>query len=293
MSEDPNAIREGIAETRERMSNTLGEIGERLNPQVLKENVKESIREATIGRMNTMARQAADTVGRATDDVSQGIRENPIPVAMVAVGLGWMIWNARAARQHATYPAYRPGSLGYGNSYGTDASYGAGYESGYSAYGSTVGNEGGSFADRVGDEASQVTARARDKAHELGDEASRKARLLADRARDAADTVRHRAQDAAHSVAESTRRGAETVEQTYDRNPLAMGALALAVGLAAGLAAPVTDREVRWMGDARDELVDRVKDAADEAREKVERVASHVADEAKVAAQDEGLISPA
>lgn len=177
MSENPSAIRADIADTRERLSNTIEEIGERLNPQTLKENVKDSIREATIGRVSTMARQAADTVSRTTTGITDSIRENPIPVAMIAMGIGWLVWNSRAGREN--------GRL---------------------------------------------------------EEPRRTDEVMAD--------IGHPTADLYGSAVDVTRRGARRVEDSYHENPLAMGAVAMAVGLAAGVAAPVSDREVRWMGDA-------------------------------------------
>src|SRR6476620_9356347 len=96
---DPDAIRAGINETRERLSDTLSELGERLNPQLVKEQVtervKEGIRDATIGRIEQMARGAADTVTTARTSMVDTIRDNPVPAAMVAVGLGWLLFNGR------------------------------------------------------------------------------------------------------------------------------------------------------------------------------------------------------
>lgn len=281
MAEDPNAIRADIADTRERLSNTIEEIGERLNPQTLKENVKDSIREATIGRVSTMARQAADSVSRTTSGVTATVRENPIPVAMVAIGIGWMVWNARANRGNGQY---RGMDVGYGPDYGTN------YDRSDEGFGATLGGEAQHYgADLDDTRSSGRTGRVKERARHIGDMTKHKAGEFADRARNAAGSAKERAQDMYGSAADATRRGAMRVEDTYHENPLAMGAVAMAIGLAAGLAAPVTDREVQWMGDSRDQFVDRVKDIAEETREKAEHVASRVAQEAKTAAREEGL----
>jgi ElaB/YqjD/DUF883 family membrane-anchored ribosome-binding protein len=303
MADDPNAIRADIADTRERLSHTIEEIGERLNPQAIKENVKDTIREATLGRMSTMARQAADTVSRTTSGVGAAVRDNPMPMALVAVGIGWMIWNARSSR--TTRYSSRGADLGYGPEYGpeygvgygtTSTRYGAGsasdydrYDSSDEGYGATLGAEA-SYTDRSGSDEG-VSGRARRKARQLGDAAQERAGMVADRARGVAGTARARAQQFYGSAQDVTRRGAMRVEDSFHENPLAVGAVAMAIGLAAGLAAPVTDREVRLMGDARDQVVDRVKDFADEAREKAGHVVSRVKEEARTAARDEGLLT--
>ena len=56
-------------------------------------------------------------------------------------------------------------------------------------------------------------------------------------------------------------------------NPLAVGALALALGTAIGLAVPETQREHRLMGDMRDNLLDQASSKASETFQKVQQVA--------------------
>lgn len=275
-------IRAEISETRERMSQTLDELGERLNPQTLKENVKDSIREATIGRVSHMAQNAAERVSRTTSGVTDSIRDNPIPAAMVAIGLGWMFFNNRSSsnedrsrqfRRQRGFNEYRATGGLYADAYGT-----SGYEGRSGRY--DAGQDEHGAVDRV-----------KDRAHDLSDSARERAGELAHQARETADAVKHKAQDLAGSVANSTRRSAGRVEDAFYENPLALGAMSLAIGLAAGFAAPVTDREVRLMGDARDEVVDHIKDVAEDAKEKAQHVASRVMEEGKTAAREEGLTS--
>lgn len=203
MTDDPNVIRENIAETRERLSSTIEEIGGRLNPQTLTNNVKDTIRDATIGRVRTMARSAAHSVGRTTSGVADTIRENPIPAALVAFGLGWMIWNARASQGRS---AHRRDELEteVARELGRDIGYGEEYGAAYAGgYGQAYGQQPG-----------------------------------------AAERVKQAASRAAGTVKDTTRKQTRRVEDAFDENPLMVGAVALAAGLAAGLAVPVSDREV-------------------------------------------------
>ena len=48
------------------------------------------------------------------------------------------------------------------------------------------------------------------------------------------------------------------MEETFDQNPMVLGAVAAAVGLAIGMTLPATEREARLMGGRRDELIDKV-----------------------------------
>ena len=286
--EDTTVIRAEIIETRERMGDTLDEIGERLNPHVIKdqvtERVKDGVREATIGRMEHMADSAREKVSQTGSTIGDTIRDNPVPAAMMAVGLGWLLWNGRkeSSEQHETRRRYATG--GRTDAYGlyADGYTGNAYVGG-SPYGrASYGTASARGMHAGGSEEESMADRTRERAGELGERAREGASHLADRAHDAADSVTHRAHDMADSVARQTRRGAGRVEDMFYDNPLALGAVTMAVGVAVGMSAPVTDREVQLMGDAREQVVDRVKDLAHEAGDR----AQHVADVAKDAAKD-------
>ena len=62
-----------------------------------------------------------------------------------------------------------------------------------------------------------------------------------------------------------------------DRNPLLLGAAALIAGAAVGLSIPETESENQFMGEAREQLVERAQEAAHQAVEKVKDVAGEAA----------------
>lgn len=279
--EDPVEIREDIRATRERMSDTIEEIGERLNPHHITEKVKDNLRDATIGKVEHMARNAADAVTETRHTLIDTIRENSLPAALVGIGLGWLFVNGRArrssggaGRQFDDRSQYRYGgrsqyALGddptaryayEGSAYGSEVGYGREYGSGYRS-----------------EEEEGALGRVRGKAGEIGGEVKHTASELAERAQQAAEEARERASEVASTVAERTRERVTRVEDRYYESPLAVGAATLALGLAAGMALPVSDREVRFMGDARDRVVDRVRGAARETTDKVQDVATRVA----------------
>src|SRR5688572_28778585 len=89
--EDPVALRADIDRTRRRISEDLDELGQRLNPQNVKAQIKDGVREATIGRVENMARQAGD-------GLMQTIKDNPLPAAMAGIGLAWLFMNRSGAQ---------------------------------------------------------------------------------------------------------------------------------------------------------------------------------------------------
>ena len=87
---------------------------------------------------------------------------------------------------------------------------------------------------------------------------------------------------------QTTRRAQNSVDRVFREYPLALGAAAGIVGAAVGMTLPETDVENEWMGDARDTVVERARDMASNAAERVEaaadqvkNVASHAADATK------------
>jgi hypothetical protein len=215
-SNDPRAIRAEIHETRERISQDLDEIGERLNPWYVKEDIKEGIREATIGRVEEMARQVTDRF----DDVSHGltgaIRENPIPAAMAGIGLALLFMNRKGSAVN-------------------QARRGASY--------SLQSEDSSESQPRLDDVVETVRETARE---------------AAERAREAAE----RAQNVV-----SRRADTRTLANLFYDSPLAIAAGVAAVGLAVGMAAPVSRTERQLMGRTDTQLAGTTDQTSRDARE--------------------------
>jgi hypothetical protein len=267
---DPEEIRAEIRETRERMGDNLEQLGERLSPGHLKDQVKQGIRDATIGKVENMAQSAADqmdearqSIGEARRTITDTLRENPIPAAMAGIGLGWLVYNARQQGS--------PRSSRFSRSYGRRYGYGGtAYDTErMGATGQRYGEPGGIDLTRSG------------------------SAEMSENEQGTAGEVAGRAQDMAHNVADQTRRQAKRAGDQFNENPLAMGAAAVALGMAAGLAIPETRKESEFMGDARDRVAGKVREAASATKDKVEKVVDRVADQAqttaKTSAREEGL----
>ena len=95
------AIRVEIEKTRERLGETVEALGAQLNPTNLKRRVKESVREATIGKVQDMATNTKERIAETSRGLAQTIRENPLPAAMAAAGIGWLLLSRREQRPTA------------------------------------------------------------------------------------------------------------------------------------------------------------------------------------------------
>lgn len=242
-----------IRQTQERLGDTIEEIGERFNPRRLKEEVKHDIRDATIGRMENMAQQTADMMVGAQRTVSAMMRENPIPVAMVGIGLGWLIWSGA---QRTSSAASKQSGTNNGRSY--DA----------------TGSARGAFAS------------AKEKAGDMVDTLKAKGSELAEGTQETLGRVETSAHDVAEFVADESRVQARKVQGLYQDSPLIMGAAIFALGLAGGLALPATRKEAELIGETRDNFVDKARDVAEDTKSKVQEVAGRVMHDAQAAASD-------
>ncbi len=299
--EGTEEIREEIEETRASLAETIDALAQRLSPDNLKEQAreqvaeqvqvaKEAVREATIGRAEDMAYSAAETVNQVRYSIMDTIRANPIPAAMAGIGLGWLYMNRRSGtpRYQTAYP--------YGGDYvrGVPRYQGQRAYQGSSTAGGTFDRaqeRAGHLAGQVQETAGTVASRVQDTAGNVASQIQDTAGTVVDRVQDTAGAVVDRVQDTAGQLVDQAQYQSQRLEVRFQellyRRPLAVGAMTLALGTAVGLAVPETRQEHALMGETRDHLIEQAQAAATNTMEKVQRVASEVADEARSTAKEE------
>jgi ElaB/YqjD/DUF883 family membrane-anchored ribosome-binding protein len=244
-------IRHEIEHTREEMSETIDAIGEKLRPRNIVAGATDRLKNATTERVRDMTNRAGEAAGGAmiqTRDAAggliDGIRQNPIPAAMIAIGAGWLLMNraqsGSAGRRRLRRSEYPDDYTGYAQPANLYRSPGI---------------------------------RASSEIYEI-DDAPTSESSVAESAERAAGRAREYASEATTAVRRTGWRAQRGLERMTNENPLLIGAGALVFGAAVGLAIPESERENEWLGEARDTVVGRAQDMARSAASRVQDAAS-------------------
>jgi ElaB/YqjD/DUF883 family membrane-anchored ribosome-binding protein len=268
----PEEIESDIERTRADFSSTIDAIQQKLTP-------REMMDQAVDYALST-------TPGAFGANLVNSIRDNPIPVALIGLGVAWLMaagrrpsegeirGRHRAVRRTVFYPDVN------------DTYDGA------SDYGST--SEG--MLHRATSKASETAHDLKEKVSAVGQRISDSASEMTGRLHQASHSARSRLQESAEGAqARASEFGEQSRTQYYrakdrvghmiDEQPLFVGGLGVALGAALGAALPTTRRENELLGSTRDDLVGRVKETAREQAETLKQSAQRVAQVAKEEAE--------
>lgn len=259
-------IQADIERTRSDLDRTLAAIERRLEPGQLMEDGLHYLR-------NNGATEYVANLGTAA-------KADPIPLALVGVGIAWLMMSN--GRNRTADDGAFDGSVG--SKAGDIAS--------------TVGDKARDTASSVGDAASSVVSSVKGTVAGMRDKVSQTTQRLTDTAQSARDGAR-RVGDAARQAGSTARQGAERVRGSYDylvtEQPLAIGAIGLALGVVLAAAAPRTRTENELLGDSSDRLKDDMAATGHEHVDKAKRAVVAAEDAARqsfVDTQPPGLVDP-
>jgi ElaB/YqjD/DUF883 family membrane-anchored ribosome-binding protein len=148
-----------------------------------------------------------------------------------------------------------------------------------------MGDAAGLARERVGevtDRARYAAAQARYRAGETVDD-------LRERAGNLADETRARTRQVQNQLTQGAELASERFERTFEENPLAVGAVALGLGMVVGMLVPETQPEHRLMGETRDHLAQQAGQAARGVVDRVQTVAQETVTRAADVAREQGL----
>lgn len=216
---DPDHIRRQIDYTRAQMTTTINEIGERLSPDNLIEQAKSSVREATVGRIKDMSYQANRKVEGVSAGLGQTVRENPLPVALIGLGLGWLLLADRGKRgdmRMSEYPYRTAGYRYYEGDYNGGRDEGQMLDEARRRAGravDTVQDRASELGERISDTTHRVGETVGDRAAEWGERISDTTHRVGETVTDRAGIVQDRAAQLGSRISDTTQRVGETVSE--------------------------------------------------------------------------------
>jgi ElaB/YqjD/DUF883 family membrane-anchored ribosome-binding protein len=129
-AEDTARIRSEIARTREDMSETIDAIQDKLSPRNLASQARQTMKEATVGRVKQAARSIGDSASGLAEqtrdvasDVAGTVRSNPWPALLIGAGAAWMIYDAARSSRRSDFDYDDEDSSGTDYRTGSTSSY--------------------------------------------------------------------------------------------------------------------------------------------------------------------------
>jgi ElaB/YqjD/DUF883 family membrane-anchored ribosome-binding protein len=276
--EETEHLKAQIVETRSQMGETIDAIQEKLSFQNISDQVKEQVSEhinsaietakdsvysATIGNLGK-AGKFMQNVGKELSKTEAGkfARKNPFPLVLIGLGVGLLAYEGFGNKNRR---AYRYSDID------NDPRSRGGRESGtISTLKSATGKIGDTASHALGT-VSETTGQALES---VKGAASSAYGTVTDTASKAYSSVTDYAGTAYEKAGEYGHQARETYEHYIEENPLAVGAVALAVGAAIGLAIPATRYESEFMGEYSSQLLDKAQTAAGGLVDRVKEVAA-------------------
>ena len=248
-------IRAEIEQTREDMSETVNAIQDRLRPGNIAANAADTVKEAARERVRDVTES----------DSVQYVRANPIPTAMVGIGIAGLVWLIKGGNEARGYQRNRSrrSAQDWGGRFDEQRQRDYAGSSRYSGYETAGGYTPGLSYSETETYYPNTSADAR--SADVRSDASWESR----RGYDSGSRGGFSSAEMTARTRNVATRAQSTARRTWNENPLVVGAASAVLGAVVGLAVPETERENQLMGETRDNLVDTVQDTV---REKVEKV---------------------
>lgn len=199
--------------------------------------------------------------GDFSDNLVRTVSSNPVPVILAGIGIAWTAISQR--RDDSPGRGMSDADYAASASYGVDPDYDSEFDF----------NESGS-----GD---SLSGKARDKVGGLKDDLSNRMHRAGGKASGLSRNARHSAHAMGSRGRHQLNRASHDAREFMEQNPLAVGAMALAVGALVGAMLPVTAREKKMFGEKADRAVTQTRAAAEKSMDSLTRAGKEGARAAK------------
>jgi hypothetical protein len=224
-SDDVEQLRSEIERTRERFAAEAGALGTKLSPDHLKAEVKRAMtnkaHEVT-EHVREGAQHLRTTVADGGDAVASFASRNTVPLALIGVGVGWLIWSTRNDGLRARRPSYAVSSRSEVYDPWTNGEQ---------------SSNGHHLTDKLKNGLSSAKASATEQAHH----------------------AREKLNELESSARQTAVQAKDLASRTLAEQPLVLGALAIGAGVAVGLSLPSTESENALIGKYRDKLFSKAR----------------------------------
>jgi ElaB/YqjD/DUF883 family membrane-anchored ribosome-binding protein len=191
--------------------------------------------ELTIGRIRE---RGGEFAGNLTDTATQ----NPMPVLLTSIGLGWMMLMSRRGGNGASQPGRMRARAG--------------------AAADRMSGAADRFGERVSGAAESVSERmhgASERMHEAGSRLHEAVDSTRQTLGATAETLRENASRMAAATREQASHAGQSIDRLLHEQPLLLGALGLAAGAIIGALLPATEAEGQLLGETRDKAIENVR----------------------------------
>lgn len=204
--------------------------------------------------------------------LEEAARENPVPAALIGMGLLWMFMGGSRTSLFG-HVRDTAGSLVSGGSRMTGRMGEAMSDLGSRA-GDMTRTAAAAATDTVSSLGSQIAGAASSAYESTGSTAAHAMEAFSDSASRAS-------QAAQRTGAEWGRTAQHSMGELFERQPLLLGAVGLAIGAGIAASLPVTETETRFMGEASDELKEKAQDFVSEKADQMKSMAARALQEAE------------
>jgi hypothetical protein len=276
---DPSQIEATIAQERAKLASTLDALQDRVSVDALAQDALGMIKANT---------------ENYTRSIDQAVRANPVALALVGVGLAWLVFGSR---KPAPLSLTKKAALSTWEDDGGPALPSDQHPEHWAI-------ETDTLRKRASDALQRIEADARDVSQSIRDFAAERAAVVADLSSGLKRSLRHgldglsvaahdrivNAREAAYAARIRVERMAKATPKDMGRmiddHPMVTGAVVMALGAVLGAVLPRTDIEDRTFGAERNRLMDQARDMLAQERAAISRLAGKIGSDLASTARD-------